>query len=451
MKTKRVLLCLAALLLAAVILLTVGGIQMLRRQVTLEFEKTDAYIQNPLQGFYVQVDSADHEGLAFALKEGAPLVLVACNLNGYQDKELDAAKLEELESILAAAKGLGLGVIFRAAYGFSEGFDTVEPANITIVMRHIEQMAPVLNRHAANLVCVQAGLLGPWGEWHSSNHMEKAADVALAWVRRLDAPTIVQLRRPLFVRQAVEAGADIRRLGFHNDALLSTESDMGTYISADATKVTRGEDLAWVDKNLAHGLFGGEMPETGPFTEANTAVEEFRLLHLAYLNSQYNQAVLESFAAQQYEGENLLDYVTRKMGSRMYLQSAKLHRHTLRPARTLRVELQVANDGFAPPHPTLQYALALRQGEQQVLLPLQPGQMKTRGTNGDFSVSASLTLPEEFTLQQKFTLELWMGFGEAGSPEAPYTAANQGAVMEDGYLTIARYLPAGPFWKLEEA
>jgi hypothetical protein len=127
------------------------------------------------------------------------------------------------------------------------------------------QIASILNESDA-ILCVQAGFLGPWGEWHSSNllsNKDEAANVALrnailrTLLGSLDPGLNIALRRPRFVRDLTNTGANGSRLGFHNDALLSGGTDMGTYSDP---AYTRESELVWVDRFLPRGINGGEMP-----------------------------------------------------------------------------------------------------------------------------------------------------------------------------------------------
>ena len=106
------------------------------------------------------------------------------------------------------------------------------------------------------------------------------------WEAVLEQQIPVAVRRPRFVREAQEQGILTGRLCLHNDALLSTDSDMGTY---DDPEMSFSEELQWVDEQLADQYNGGEMPSPGARNEPENAHAEFQRLHIGYLNQMYNQ------------------------------------------------------------------------------------------------------------------------------------------------------------------
>lgn len=446
-------LCTLALLLAVVLLSL--AYTWLSSQKTLTFSQSDAAFPNPMQGFYLQVDSADVIRIQKLPKEGVRLMLLACNLNGYQNRPLDEGKLREIQTALSAARQNGVQVIFRAAYGFSEGRDTVEPQKLELVLTHIRQLCGVLNPYAPYILCVQAGMLGPWGEWHASDLWEDdegkarvGCAVAGEWLKYLDEGLVLQLRRPLFVQQAAARGLPLSRLGVHNDALLSTDSDMGTYREGEPP---REAGVAWINANLPHGLFGGEMPRLSPYTQPDYAVAEFARLGLTYLNGGYNKAVLESWQGQEYQGESVYDYISRRMGSRLFLAEAKLP--TFFPSLfELPRQLQMAlgNGGFAQAQRRLSYALALCQGQDILYLPFAAEGVIPQATGG-------VLLQGEFvpkgllSADQPFELGLWVGYGSPKGECLPYVLANSAGSQAGGALFFASYTPAPSGWYLQAA
>ena len=89
--------------------------------------------------------------------------------------------------------------VLRFAYTDVQGADPTEPAK-PILLNHIAQLAPILTANQDAILAVQAGLVGPWGEWHGSTNFSDDLDGRKEIVSALlDAvpDRNVQIRTPL--------------------------------------------------------------------------------------------------------------------------------------------------------------------------------------------------------------------------------------------------------------
>lgn len=343
----------------AVVLVLVGIVLYLRYKipnVRKEYENADCISpRNPSRGFYVQINS-NEPGRVEKYADRVSLFLMAYDIYEYRDRELPEEKLEELDVFFEALKQAHAKAIFRAAYGFDR-YEENDAASREILERHIEQIAPILNRHREQVYCVQAGWYGPWGEWHSSrytNHALKTEGVEnRVWLVKtllsaLNEEIPLGLRRPSFIQEAVEAGCDVTRLGFYDDGLLGSETELGTF---DEGK--RDETFEWVQKNLKAPM-GGEMPKTNEYAEVLNADQDFDLLNISYLNLKYNENILDSWKETEadFNGngtENAFDYIADRLGYRFRLEQLVYPKRVNKDffGRRQRVELTIHNDGYA--------------------------------------------------------------------------------------------------------
>lgn len=319
--------------------------------VTMEFEESDADISNPFRGFYYQTDTSDGRLPEQIAEDDLRLLLLTFDLKEEKEGAISSAKLAELEYMLKLAKEAGIQVIFRAAYGFGSEYKYKDPENPDIILAHIGQIAPLLNEYGENMLCVQAGFLGPWGEWHHSNLLGEDEEenreirnlIIGEWVELLEAPVTVNVRRPRFVRDAIEAGIPADRLGVHNDALLSGADDMATY---DDEAYSREEELLWIDEHLNRGRNGGEMPALSEYTRPEHAAGEFERLHLTYLNSSYNKEVLDDWKTQKLNGGNAYDVIAGRLGYRLGIENISVT-DELRGLHSIELTVRLSNSGFA--------------------------------------------------------------------------------------------------------
>lgn len=396
---------------------------------TLHYHEGQEAVSNPFQGFYIQLDSADYERMSELSEENVQLVFIAYNMNGFQQGELSSEKLSELKAALSAADDLGLQVIFRAAYGFEEGTATQEPQTLDTVLRHIEQIAPIINSYKNIFLCVQMGMLGPWGEGHSSRFFTDAAaeetarnEVALAWDQQLAGEIQLQLRTLTYIKSASSAGVPMSRLGFHNDALLSSADDLGTYR-------TRTEELLWVKNSLSHSKTGGETAALSSLSDIENAVKEFKLLGLTYLNSKYNADVLDLWRSQAYQGENALDYIEKHLGARLYISKAVLPKYISSFRST--VTLTLTNTGFAHTPGNLRYQIAVK--ENGSLQYLEPDAVSQNGEEVTIKINLSSALGDASS-----EIGLWTGYGVPGD-SLEYTLANESRYISDHIMYFAAY------------
>ncbi len=295
------------------------------KKEVLTFEENDAFLDNPDRGIYMQRDTDGMERFAekYALydgKEQIRVVLLSYDLSEYAfDAQIPEKKLEELSNALEIAKQVDVSIVFRAAYDFDGVCN--DPTDIEVICNHVRQIAAILMKYEDQIICIQAGMLGPWGEWHSSEHIDTvytndADQVLKTWLENTEHVDIA-LRRPSYLRAAIEHGADSSRLTIHNDALLADETDMGTY---NEESYLREDELVYLD-TLPSTYLGGEMSRASVYTEVENAVNEFSKMHIAYLNRYYNQDVWDAWAEVKYEDENADDYMIKHVGYRLSLKT----------------------------------------------------------------------------------------------------------------------------------
>lgn len=364
---------------------------------TMLFTESSDAITNPSRGFYLQFDSGNVEGMSRLREKGMTLALLAYDIHDYTDIEISNEKLEELRAALETAQKNGIKVIFRAAYGFDSKYQFQDPESLDIIYGHIEQIAPIINEYKQSILCVQAGFLGPWGEWHSSNLIpedqtvgtENRNAVLRSLMNSFDESIIFNVRTPVFVRDAVNAGLDVGRLGIHNDGLLSNDTDMGTY--AD-TNYSRAQELEWMEQNLQNSIYGGEMPMLGDYSTVENAVAEFEKLNITYLNSDYNKEVLDDWKKSTMNGENAYEVISRHLGYRLSLTKVKLPT-VMKENRKFEFEITIQNTGYAAIPEGYKAVLIIRNQEKIISYPLDWNLNEISG--GTSAFYKGIVIPDE--------------------------------------------------------
>ena len=343
-----------------------------------EIRESTEILPNPERGFYAQRRSDRIDRLDALRGQGLSLLLVTFDLRDYKERALTDEKLHELSHALATARTAGFKVIFRAAYGFTNKDYRADPPDLTRIVGHIRQIATVLADERDALCAIQAGMLGPWGEWHGSNHgnppsLEARRAVLFAWLDAVPAPIPVQVRRPMFIRDifASEPGgftltpenafndSRLARTGWHNDAFLVPPSDLGTYAERGWS---RARELEWCATHGRFTPFGGETVHTDTPLPLDAAVREMEQLHATYLNIGYHPKVLQLWRENEYRGENLFAHIARRLGYRLVPQRLRTPR-VVRRGTECNFELALRNAGFAAPISPRVLEAALFSGE----------------------------------------------------------------------------------------
>ncbi len=181
MKLKKIILTTVAVI-AAAICIPLSACNKNKPQEgvqQLNYTESTEKINNPDQGFYRPIYVNMTES---AVTYNKNIVTAATQLyhlridissfsaavNGESDKQLTQSALDGLDELLSYLKQKDKNAIVRFAYApnFGDAKDK-EPA-LQMILTHIGQVCPVLNRYENTVTAIEAGLIGPWGEMHSS-------------------------------------------------------------------------------------------------------------------------------------------------------------------------------------------------------------------------------------------------------------------------------------------
>lgn len=410
--------------------------------VTKPFTPNDAELENPERGFYDSVELVGGGSFDHVRAAGRTLAYDGVRLDAYRAAPLDSALLGELDAGFEKARQAGIKIVLRFVY--NEGpYPNSEPdAPLSRVLEHLGQLAPVLADNEDVIAVMQAGLIGAWGEWHTSTNgldtPENQETILLALLDALPASRMTQIRTPnakadifgasaLTDAQAFD-GSKQARTGHHNDCFLATASDYGTYPDPVET---------WKDYVAADGRFtpiGGETCALNPpRTECAEATEEMERLHWSFINALYNTAVIDSW-----QTGGCLDEVKRRLGYRIALTEAT-YSEAVRPGGVLALDVKLENTGYASFYNARPVYVVLTSGSARHAALL--GSVDARSWSGDVTLSTKLRVPAS-TAAGTYTLALWLPDAAEtirDRPEYAVRFANDG-VWDDagGHNTIAQ-------------
>lgn len=240
-----------------------------------DLSASDANFANPERGFYIQraplwreserlaLEAADLEA---ARAQGISLLRAYYVLERYRDRPLEASVFEALEADLNLLRAHGFKVILRFAYNFpldGEDYRASVDAPVNVVLKHIQQLKPILRAHADIIAHMEAGFIGAWGEWHSSanqliDHPERGFNassraILFALLDALPQERMIALRYPFMKQQLFGAsplteaqaftGSPQARLAAHDDCFLASAPTGGRTSTPRASPISTASRL----------------------------------------------------------------------------------------------------------------------------------------------------------------------------------------------------------------
>ncbi len=358
MKRKKLILCLSSIsviILAIVITIIccwqkkeLKPVSPLKSYVqNINTEESLQRISNPDQGFYHPIYvTAEENGVSYAkwiVNDSTQLYHLRIDIsafskavNGDVDKLLTNEVLSGIEELLGYLKQQNKSAIIRFAYdpGFSGKAN--KEAGLDIIIEHIGQVCPILNKFETTITAVEVGLIGPWGEMHTSTiankeHINPIIDMFLDKTNNL--PILVRMPNMIYNylgitlndigKYKIDNTSKAYWLGVYDDGYLGSSSDLGTYKE-------REKEIKFLSQQTSHLPFGGEVvvPDS-PLHDIENCLPEMAQIHLNYLNVEWNDSVINKWKNstytqscgkdENYYGQSAFTYIENHMGYRFVL------------------------------------------------------------------------------------------------------------------------------------
>lgn len=181
------------------------------------------YIWNPKE--YPDITSyLEKESLHYA-SDSVSLVQTYFYLTGAVGKSLTEEDFETMAVFFDSLRSLGKKAVLRFAYETNfMGRAPIGPI-LEDIVRHTEQLKPFLEKNKDVIQVVQAGMIGAWGEWHSSVHGLERSDsvkrIVLQHIcKMVPENRAIQIRVPAYKNLLDSASSDYRRVSFHDDFIV---------------------------------------------------------------------------------------------------------------------------------------------------------------------------------------------------------------------------------------
>jgi hypothetical protein len=319
-------------------------------------------VYNPERGIYEQrhtkvseyapLDVPDLVRCREVKKEA--LVLRMFNLDALKETEIIPEDVKQkIDNDFATAREAGIKLIVRFCY-------TEDPklpdASKKVVLAHINQLKPIIFKNHDVIFAVQAGFIGTWGEWYYTNEdfgnkghindiqSQNRKEVVQGLLDMIPHERFLLMRTPQYkmkylghnrtiTNSDVQARSESFRIGFHNDAFLADETDMGTY-TCDSDKTYFAFDSRYVPVL-------GETCKPGPQANGQRAINQLSYYHWNALNRQYHPDVIKGW-----KEDNTYPEIKSRLGYRYILIKAEVD-HYPSLDKPVKLNLTILNDGFS--------------------------------------------------------------------------------------------------------
>jgi hypothetical protein len=391
--------------------------------VSVTYEETFDDFVNPERGFYRHTSTTGSNKLSKSTLQGyrashkpsgsqynvqSSIILRLFYLSDFKNKDISNAYLKLIQDDFNTARDAGVKMILRFAYTSSTKSGNCPESWICTpygdapkdkVLRHIEQLKPLIQENADVIFCIQMGFIGVWGEHYYTDYFGDAStngngklldenwqdriDVINALLEATPESIMIQVRtpqtkqrvvygikatvteaKPLEAMEAFNATAKAR-IGHHNDCLLASLDDYGTfedYGNSTSPRLSSNDELRdYTMKDSKYVVVGGETcngaynPENdcAPDGKADTELREY---HYSYLNADYNNDVNNEWVT-----GGCMDAIRRNLGYRLVLREAFFAEEIVK--EKFYVGFKVENVGYASPVKDRPVLLVLKNSE----------------------------------------------------------------------------------------
>lgn len=428
------------------------------QNITHQYKESKEDFRNPERGFYIPSGTRASNFVPLDInhlstyktqlqqtssakyKVNVSLLYRAYELDIFKDKPLSNDFLTSLQKDFDVVRTAGLKIILRFAYTNSpipgdckDEYGICPPygdAPVHIVLQHIKQLKPLLQKNGDIIAVLQQGFVGIWGENYFTDYFGCPTNIGeglindSGWINRnqflkalLDAMPknrMVQVRTPQIKQRYIGginitpkaapvlsskdaySGKDIARIAFHNDCFLASADDYGTFFDYGNSHSKR--DTAnfimrrYFEKESRYLAIGGETCDDAfspqnDCAPAGYAEKEMADMHYSYLNAAYNNNVNNDW-----DSAGCMHSIKTKLGYRFVLVSSSLPKSAETGGR-FNLQLQLKNIGYATPFNPRPAQLILRNTANGNITRLKINTDVRRWFAGEISLKQTIQLP----------------------------------------------------------
>ena len=222
------------------------------------------------------------------------------------------------------------------------------------ILDHLDQLKPFLEKNRDLILVVQAGMIGAWGEWHSSvqgleNSEETKAAVLEKLLSVVPAERNVQVRLPEFKNLLKDKPELYKRLSFHDDFIVIRPDRWDADMHEGTPKfdqIVAESPYLVVDGELPWGFWSvgadPDSPSAGWIIDGVQAARRLFLQHYTSLSVIHNYK--EQHPNNRFDENNPPEYSMVVWKKTMITEDSLLHPRILREAEVTAVQSDNPDD-----------------------------------------------------------------------------------------------------------
>ncbi len=333
--------------------------------VKVSFTESLDVLANPERGLYRSRNYYSNSG-PISVSEikaqrisGHSLWYFGFYLTDFMNGDISQAFLDLFQANMDALREGGAKCILRFAYkDYHKDGEIMDP-EVKVVLRHVEQLKPLLRKNEDVIFVLQAGFVGSWGEWYYTSHFGFAPRTDADYLPRkqltealldaLPASRQIQLRTPQFkmrmfglsVKDTITAatahnGSALARLAGHNDCFGASSNDYGTFDNEKS-------DRDFWKGDTRYTIMGGETCGESDYCLCPATLADLKDYHWTHLNEDYHTGVIG-----RWKSNNCYNEIVARLGYRLVMRDL-FYSKDFAAGKECKVTLRFYNTGFAAP------------------------------------------------------------------------------------------------------
>lgn len=345
-------------------------------QSTVHYEESNVIIANPergLQKYSITNNSyntqSNYSNLSQSTltgwRSGTDKVTVLFRyflLDAFLQTDISQTYLTNIQKDFDIIRNSGFKCLVRFSYSNAQSGNPQQPTKAQII-RHIEQLTPLLSNNKDVIVAHQAGFIGTWGEWYYTNSSElgdqgsinttqwnnrKAIVDAMLAATPIEIPLQVrypQVKKTMYGTSWLNESTAYQntpnaRIGFFNDAFLNNWGDMGTFdVNSKNQNPVGTADYNYLANETKYTPMSGETNGlNGTRTDGSNALHEMNLANWTCINRDYHGDVWNNWI-----NAGVYEDILKKTGYRFVLRNSNFQVEN----HHLNIKINLENIGFA--------------------------------------------------------------------------------------------------------